>query len=142
MYLSWFYHDLAYNPSAITQADINEFVSHYSAPGGMRDGFNYFRAFPEDAIQNENYSKTKLTMPVLAVGAGYIPAFGGDVTINYALYGMQKLAQNVTGIRVPLSGTLDSKEQQDFVVNMSILPFSDTIFSTAAFTELSSVTSN
>src|SRR5689334_2261313 len=52
MYLSWFYHNLAYNPSAITQQDINEFVSHYSAPGGMRDGFNYFRAFPEDAIQN------------------------------------------------------------------------------------------
>ena len=73
-------------------------------PGGMRDGFNYFRAFPEDAIQNMNYSKTKLTMPILAVGAGYIPAFGGDVTINYALYGMQKLAQNVTGIKVPLSG--------------------------------------
>ncbi|MGC2426934.1 MAG: hypothetical protein WA421_07860 [Nitrososphaeraceae archaeon] len=34
-------------------------------PGGMRDGFNYFRAFPEDAIQNMNYSKTKLTMPIL-----------------------------------------------------------------------------
>ena len=49
MYLSWFYHNIAYNPSAITQADIDEFVSHYSAPGGMRDGFNYFRAFPEDA---------------------------------------------------------------------------------------------
>jgi hypothetical protein len=28
-------------------------------------------------------------MPVLAVGAGYIPVFWGDVTINYALYGMQ-----------------------------------------------------
>jgi pimeloyl-ACP methyl ester carboxylesterase len=64
MYLSWFYHNLAYNPSAITQTDITEFVSHYSAPGGMRDGFNYFRAFPQDAIQNKNYSKTKLTMPV------------------------------------------------------------------------------
>jgi hypothetical protein len=45
-------------------------------------GFNYFRAFPEDAIQNMNYSKTKLTMPVLAVGAGYIRAFGGDVKIK------------------------------------------------------------
>jgi hypothetical protein len=44
------------------------------------------------------------TMPVLAVGAGYIPAFGGDVTINYALYGMQSLAQNVTGVKVPPSG--------------------------------------
>jgi hypothetical protein len=68
-YLSWFYHNLAYNPSAITQQDVNEFVSHYSAPGGMRDAFNYFGAFPQDAIQNMNYSKVKLTMPVLAVGA-------------------------------------------------------------------------
>jgi pimeloyl-ACP methyl ester carboxylesterase len=34
MYLSWFYQNLAFNPSAITQTDINEFVSHYSAPGG------------------------------------------------------------------------------------------------------------
>jgi hypothetical protein len=65
MYLSCFYRNLAYNPSAITQADINEFVSHYSAPGGMHAGFEYYRAFPQDAIQNENYSKTKLTMPVL-----------------------------------------------------------------------------
>jgi pimeloyl-ACP methyl ester carboxylesterase len=83
----------------------------------MRDGFNYFRAFPEDAIQNENYSKTKLTMPVLAFGAGYIPGFGGNVTINYALYGMQKLAQNVTGIKVPLSGHWIPEERPDFVVD-------------------------
>jgi pimeloyl-ACP methyl ester carboxylesterase len=32
-YLSWFYNNLAYNPAAITQAAINEYVSHYSAPG-------------------------------------------------------------------------------------------------------------
>jgi pimeloyl-ACP methyl ester carboxylesterase len=118
IYLSWFYHNIAYNPAAITQADIDEFVNHYSAPGGMRDGFNYFRAFPEDAIQNMNYSKTKLTMPVLAVGGGYIPAFGGDVTINYALYGMQKLAQDVKGVKVPLSGHWIPEERPEFVVNM------------------------
>jgi len=51
MYLSWFFHNLAYNPAAITQADINEYVSHYSAPGGMRAGFEYYRAFPQDAIK-------------------------------------------------------------------------------------------
>ena len=73
IYLSWFYHGLTYNPAAITQADINEYVSHYSAPGEMRAGFEYYRAFPQDAIQNQNYSKTKLTMPVLALGGGYIP---------------------------------------------------------------------
>ena len=65
-YLSWFFHNLTFNPAAITQTDINEFVSHYSAPGGMRAGFEYYRAFPQDAIQNMNYSKTKSTMPVLA----------------------------------------------------------------------------
>ena len=36
MDLSWFYHNRAYNPAAITQADINEYVSHYSAPGAKK----------------------------------------------------------------------------------------------------------
>jgi pimeloyl-ACP methyl ester carboxylesterase len=118
MYLSWFYRNLAYNPSAITQADINEFVSHYSAPGGMRAGFEYYRAFPQDAIQNQNYSKTKLTMPVLAVGAGYIPALGGNVTTPTIVYGMQTLAQNARGILVPNSGHWIPEEQPDFVIKL------------------------
>ena len=54
----------------------------------------------------------------MAVGAGYIPAFGGDVTINYAFYGMQKLAQNVTGIKVPSSGHWIPEEWLYFVINM------------------------
>jgi hypothetical protein len=63
----------------------------------MRAGFEYYRAIPQDAIQNENYSKTNLTMPVLALGAGYIPAFGGNP--NTAAEDVMKLlAQNVTGI--------------------------------------------
>ena len=109
MYLSWFYNNFACNPAAITQTDINEFVSYYSSSGGMHDGFNYFRAFPQDAIQNVNYSKTNLTRPVLAVGAGYIPSFGGNVTINYAFYGMHALAQNVRGWRSSQLGSLDSR---------------------------------
>ena len=117
MYLSWFYHNLAYNPAAITQADINEFVSHYSAPGGMHAGFEYYRAFLQDAIENQNYSKTKLTMPVLAVYGSYYPAFGGNVTINPALYSMKALAQNVRGIQIPNSGHW-SPEEPDFVVRM------------------------
>lgn len=118
MYLSWFYNNFACNPAAITQTDINEFVSYYSSSGGMHDGFNYFRAFPQDAIQNVNYSKTNLTMPVLAVGAGYIPSFGGNVTINYAFYGMHALAQNVRGGQVPNSGHWIPEECSDFVIKL------------------------
>jgi pimeloyl-ACP methyl ester carboxylesterase len=116
-YLSWFYQNLAYNPAAITQADINEYVSHYSAPGGMRAGFEYYRAIPQDAIQNENYSKTNLTMPVLALGAGYIPAFGGNPN-TAAGDVMKMLAQNVTGIIVPNSGHYIAEEQPDVVVKL------------------------
>ena len=61
IYLSWFYQNLAYNPAGITQAAINDYVNHYSAPGAMRAGFEHYRVFPQDAIQNQNYSKTKLT---------------------------------------------------------------------------------
>jgi pimeloyl-ACP methyl ester carboxylesterase len=115
-YLSWFYHNLAYNPAAITQEDINEYVSRYSAPGGMRAGFEYYRAFPEDAIQNQNYSQTELPMPVLALGAGYIPAFGG-ISNPTAVLGMQQSAENVTGIIVPNSGHFIAEEQPQFVIN-------------------------
>jgi pimeloyl-ACP methyl ester carboxylesterase len=115
-YLSWFYQNLAYNPAAITQADINEYVSHYSAPGGMRAGFEYYRAFQEDAMQNQNYSQTKLPMPVLALGAGYIPAFGG-ISNPTAVLGMQQLAENVTGIIVPNAGHFIPEEQPEFVIN-------------------------
>src|ERR671918_1433010 len=116
-YLSWFYQNLAFNPAAITQADINEYVSHYSAPGGMRAGFEYYRAIPQDAIQNENYSKTNLIMPVLALGAEYIPAFGGNPN-TAAETGMKMLAQNVTGITVPNSGHFIQEEQPDVVVKL------------------------
>ena len=58
-YLSMFYKVWAYNPEAITEADIDEYVSHYSAPGGMRAGFEYYRAFPIEEEQNRGFSKVK-----------------------------------------------------------------------------------
>jgi len=117
-YLSWFYHNLAYNPAAITQDAINEYVSHYSAPGGMRAGFEYYRAFPQDAIQNMNYSKTKLTMPVLALAGGYIPIFGGNITMPSIVYSMKMLAQNVQTIIIPNSGHWIPEEQPVVMVKL------------------------
>ena len=63
-YLTWFYRHTC-NPAAITQEDIDEYVSHYSAPGGMRVGFEYYRALLDDVKQNIESSKIKLPMPVL-----------------------------------------------------------------------------
>jgi pimeloyl-ACP methyl ester carboxylesterase len=107
-YLSWFYR-LAYNPDAITEADIDEYVSHYSAPGGMRAGFEYYRALPIDAEQNKEHSRVKLPMPVLVLGGEY--SFG-----TAALESMRSLASDVRGGIVPLSGHWIAEERPDFLV--------------------------
>ena len=73
-YLSWHYQNLAYNPAAITQDDINEYVSHYSAPGGMRAGFEYYQAIPQDAKEiKELAASSRLPMPVLALSGDIYP---------------------------------------------------------------------
>ena len=55
-------------------------------------------------------------MPVLALGGGYIPTFGGNITMPTVIYGMEKLTQNVTGITVPNSGHYIPEEQPKFLI--------------------------
>ncbi|MEM8266724.1 alpha/beta hydrolase, partial [Morganella morganii] len=45
------------------------YIAAYSAPGGLRAGFDYYRAIPETVRQNRLRAATPLTMPVLTVGA-------------------------------------------------------------------------
>lgn len=109
-YLTWFYRHFTCNPAAITQDDIDGYVSHYSAPGGMRAGFEYYRAFPENIKQNIESSKIKLAMPVLALGGEC--SFG-----TAALDSMRLLATDVRGGIVPDSGHWIPEEQPQFVVD-------------------------
>ena len=55
---------------------------------------------------------------VLAVGAGYIPALGGNITMQTVVYGMKIFTPNVTGITVPNSGHFIPEEQPVFVVKI------------------------
>ena len=57
-------------------------------------------------------------MPVLALGAGYLPAFGGNITMQTIVYGMKLLAQNVQGVTVPNSGHFIPEEQPVFLVKL------------------------
>jgi pimeloyl-ACP methyl ester carboxylesterase len=116
-YVSWFLKGLAYNPSAITEEDIDVFTNHISAPGAMRAGFEYYRAFAVDAEQNRESAKTKITTPVLVLGGDIYPAVGGDLPGNFALGSTQALAANVTGITVPLSGHWIPEEQPAFTID-------------------------
>ncbi len=68
LYLSWFYRNGAYNPVAIDEAAIDEYVRCYAAEGGMRAGFEYYRAYFATVEQTAESGQTPLEMPVLALG--------------------------------------------------------------------------
>src|SRR5262249_20770537 len=98
-YLQAFFNARIFNASAITNSDLDIYVSAYAAPGAMRAGFEVYRAFDQDAEDNRDALKRngKLSVPVLAVG-GAISTSGPLVEEM-----MQEVAETVTGLRVPQS---------------------------------------
>jgi pimeloyl-ACP methyl ester carboxylesterase len=107
-YLSWFYRTAAYNPAAIGEADIDEYVRCYSSAGALRAGFEYYRAIFTDIDHNKENAKTRLGMPVLALG--------GERGFRSApLKCMETLADNVRGGVVERSGHWIPEERPDFL---------------------------
>ncbi len=68
IYFDRIWNDFTADRSKPDEATRNFFAATYAQPGGMRAGFAQFTAFAQDAKDNEQFEKTKLTMPVLAVG--------------------------------------------------------------------------
>lgn len=73
-YFSHFIRHECYDPTAITEEAIDEYVRCYSAPGGLRSMFEVYRATFQDAEFFLEASKTKAQMPVLALGSKYFIA--------------------------------------------------------------------
>jgi pimeloyl-ACP methyl ester carboxylesterase len=109
VYLSWLYEHYAYQPDAIAPADIDEYVRSYSQPGAMKAGFEYYRAYFEDKQQGQQYAQTKLTMPVLAIGADRV--FGAAVEAC-----LKNGAENVKGVAIENCGHFVPEEQPEVLV--------------------------
>jgi pimeloyl-ACP methyl ester carboxylesterase len=68
-YFEHFWNDFAANKAhSIPEADRVAYTAAYSRPGRMRAGWAYFVSFQQAAKDFAELSKTKLTMPVLAIG--------------------------------------------------------------------------
>lgn len=68
IYFDRIWNDFTGDPSKPDNATRDFFAATYAQPGGMRAGFAQFAAFSQDAKDNLEFARTKLTMPVLAVG--------------------------------------------------------------------------
>ncbi len=106
------YQKLAHSPTALPAADIDEYVRHYAAPGGMHAGFEYYRAFFTDVDETATFAKTMLPMPVLVVG---------DMLVkDSAEQQMRTLATNVRGVIARGSGHFVAEEQPQFLVQQLV----------------------
>jgi len=93
-YFSHFIKHECYDPTAISDEAIDEYVRCYSAPGGLRSMFEVYRATFKDAEFFQEAAKTKLKMPVLALGSKY---FINDENTRE----MKLVAENVEEVILP-----------------------------------------
>ena len=98
IYLDRFWNEFAGDPSKIDEATRRHYAAIYARPGAMHSAFAQFLAIDQkDEADNLKAMETKLTMPVLAIGAER--AFGANVAAI-----MRNAATNVQEVIVPNAG--------------------------------------
>jgi pimeloyl-ACP methyl ester carboxylesterase len=108
-YLDYFWSHFAYNPSAVTEDERQEYARCYSTPGGLH-ALKYYRTHAEDAAYNTEAAQTPLEIPVLA--------YGGDAFIGEGVKAsLEQVASNVQGGVIPQCGHWVTAEQPQFVID-------------------------
>jgi len=98
IYFEHFWNDFAADPTkSVSEADRRYYARKYAQPGAMKAGMEVFRAFDQDARDNAEFARTKLSMPMLVLGG---EKSGGDFLISQA----RLVANNVDGAIVTGSG--------------------------------------
>jgi pimeloyl-ACP methyl ester carboxylesterase len=98
IYLDRFWNEFSADPKKFDEASREHYARLYARPAAMHSGFEQFKAFDQDAIDNRAFlNKGMLTMPVLAVGGE--KSFGPMMATV-----MRSAATNVQQAVIPHSG--------------------------------------
>src|ERR1700704_4061374 len=109
IYLDRIWNAFTGDPRKPDEATRAYYATLYALPGAMRAGFAQFAAFSKDAEDNRIFQRTKLTMPVLAVGGE--KSFGATEAVV-----MRNAATNVREAVVPNSGHWLMEERPAYTV--------------------------
>jgi pimeloyl-ACP methyl ester carboxylesterase len=98
IYLDRFWNDFSADPKSFDEASRQHYAKLYARPGAMHSGFEQFKAFDQDVIDNKAFlAKGPLPMPVLAIGGE--KSFGSTMAVV-----MRAAATNVQEVVIPQSG--------------------------------------
>jgi pimeloyl-ACP methyl ester carboxylesterase len=81
LFFADFWPTVGYHNDAFTQAERNEFIRAYSVPGATTGAFHWFGEFSQDAIDDVEFMKNKLPMPLLAMGSEH---FAGSFLADHS----------------------------------------------------------
>jgi pimeloyl-ACP methyl ester carboxylesterase len=109
IYLDRIWNDFSATPAQPDDAMRKFYAAQYAKPGAMRAGFAHFKAFSQDVQDNQVFARTKLTMPVLAVGGE--KSFGATEAVVF-----RAVAVNVREAVVPNSGHWLMEESPTYTV--------------------------
>jgi pimeloyl-ACP methyl ester carboxylesterase len=98
IYFEHFWNDFAADGAkSVSEADRRFYARKYAQPGAMKAGMEVFRAFDQDAMDNAEFAKTRLPMPMLVLGG---EKSGGDFLVSQG----RMVANDVEGVIVTGSG--------------------------------------
>ncbi len=111
-YFDYFYDLLSANPAQITQKARDQYTQAYQSPTALKTGFEWYRAFTEDAKENSAAEhQASIETPLLYLRG---EREGGD--LDQYLAGFRETGiHNVQGARIPGAGHFAADEQPESV---------------------------
>ncbi|MEA1651142.1 alpha/beta hydrolase [Nitrospirillum sp. BR 11164] len=105
IYLDRFWNEFSADPRRFDEASRQHYAALYARPGAMHAGFEQFKAFDQDAKDNQAFlAQGPLTMPVLAIGGDH--SFGPTMAVV-----ARAAASTVQELVIPQSGHWLMEEQ-------------------------------
>ncbi|MGW3285132.1 alpha/beta fold hydrolase [Streptomyces sp. NPDC001002] len=105
LFFGWQFATKAATPTSIPSYAVDVYVDAITAdPRALRASFAYYRALDETIAQNEQRGKTRLTLPVLAVGGALWSGESAAQTMRLA-------SDDVTGVVLDDCGHYPAEEQ-------------------------------
>jgi pimeloyl-ACP methyl ester carboxylesterase len=117
IYFEHFWNDFAADRNhSVSETDRQFYAAEYARPNGMRAGFEYFKAFEQDAKDFAELSRTKLPMPMLVLT-------GEKASGPFLIEQGKLVATNVEGVVITGSGhwLVDEAPEQTIPALVSFL---------------------
>ncbi len=112
-YITWIINSFSYRPGSVA---VDEYVRAYSQPGGIKAGFDLYRAIPESGKQNKEHAKNKLKMPIVSIA-------GANSIGTHQKRMLEPLVANMQGAyEIPKCGHYTPEECPDEMMQI-LLPF-------------------